>query len=134
METTQHTPADVRERVVDEIVCTFRTLYPHARGLVAPAAYAAADRIIALLRTPRGEGEASDTLEKIDQARVMIARLNYGEREWKLSIPARDDDPDMVIHEALRSAALEIARLARELEATRAALRIAQTTAGHDAP
>ena len=77
---------------------------------------------------------ASDTLEKIDQARVMIARLNYGEREWKLSIPARDDDPDMVIHEALRSAALEIARLARELEATRAALRIAQTTAGHDAP
>lgn len=55
-DTTQHTPADVRERVVDEIMSTFRTLYPHAGGSVAPAAYAAADRIIALLRIPRGEG------------------------------------------------------------------------------
>ena len=59
---------------------------------------------------------ASEVLEKIDRARVMIARLNYGEREWKMSIPARDDDPDVVIMEALRCASLEIARLARELE------------------
>jgi len=60
-----------------------------------------------------------EVLEKIDRARVMVAQLNYGEREWKLNHPPRDDDPDVVIHEALRSAALEISRLTRELEAAR---------------
>jgi len=77
METTQHTPADVRERVVDEIVSTFRTLYPHARGLVAPAAYAAADRILALLRTPRGEGEA-----KALAWRVEYRQRGVGDARW----------------------------------------------------
>ena len=66
---------------------------------------------------------ASETLEKIDRARVMVAQLNYGERDWKPNHPPRDDDPDVVIHEALRSAALEISRLSRELEKARELLR-----------
>ena len=66
---------------------------------------------------------ASETLEKIDRARVVIAQLNYGEREWKPNHPPREDDPDMVIHEALRSAALEISRLTSELESARNLIR-----------
>jgi hypothetical protein len=64
-----------------------------------------------------------EVLEKIDRARVMVYQLNYGEREWKLSHPPQEDDPDMVIHEALRSAALEISRLSRELEKARKMIR-----------
>ena len=60
---------------------------------------------------------ASDTLAKIDRARAAVAELNYGAREWKgLHEPASEDATDVVIMEALRCAALEIARLTRELE------------------
>jgi len=63
---------------------------------------------------------ASDVLEKIDRARVVVAELNYGTREWKgLHEPASEDATDVVIMEALRCAALEISRLTRELEAAR---------------
>ena len=62
----------------------------------------------------------SDTLEKIDRARVVVAELNYGKREWKgLHEPASEDATDVVIMEALRCAALEISRLTRELEQAR---------------
>ena len=66
----------------------------------------------------------SDTLEKIDRARVVVAELNYGKREWKgLHEPASEDATDVVIMEALRCAALEIARLTRELEVARGLIR-----------
>lgn len=66
----------------------------------------------------------SDTLEKIDRARVVVAELNYGKREWQgLHEPASEDATDVVIMEALRCAALEIARLTRELEAARKLIR-----------
>ena len=62
----------------------------------------------------------SEALEKIDRARVVVAELNYGKREWKgLHEPASEDATDVVIMEALRCAALEISRLTRELEAAR---------------
>ena len=67
---------------------------------------------------------ASDTLEKIDRARVVVAELNYGKREWKgLHEPASEDATDVVIMEALRCAALEISRLTRELEKARELIR-----------
>ena len=67
---------------------------------------------------------ASDVLEKIDRARVVVAELNYGKREWKgLHEPASEDATDVVVMEALRCAALEISRLTRELEAAREIIR-----------
>jgi len=64
-DTTQHTPADVRERVAREVFALdanwrreywdqFRRDFPRQ----AQAYYDTADRILALLRAPRGEGEA----------------------------------------------------------------------------
>jgi len=68
--TTQHTPADVRERVAREVFTLdadwrreywdqFRRDFPRQ----AQAYYDTADRILDLLRTPRGEGEAGADIE-----------------------------------------------------------------------
>src|SRR5690606_27150388 len=68
----------------------------------------------------RRRAMASDTLAEIDMARVVVAELNYGKREWKgLHEPTSEDATDVVIMEALRCAALEISRLTRDLEARR---------------
>src|SRR5690606_21006571 len=59
---------------------------------------------------------ASETLAKIDMARVVVAELTYGKREWKgLHEPASDAG----IMEALRCAERGIARLTRERQALR---------------
>lgn len=75
---TMRTPADMRERVVDEIMSTFRTLYPHAGGSVAPAAYAAADRIIALLRTPAAPAPGwSEVRERANMLRAVLREHGF---------------------------------------------------------
>src|SRR5690554_543919 len=73
--TTQHTPADVRERVAREVFTLdadwrreywdqFRRAFPRQ----AQAYYDTADRILGLFRTPRGEGEG-----RADRMRAMLA-------------------------------------------------------------
>lgn len=46
----------------------------------------------------------NDALTKIEAARTMISDLNHGRREWIMSIPARPDDPDLVLSNALDTA------------------------------
>lgn len=73
----------------------------------------------------------SETLAKIDRAYDVVSALCEGEREWLMSIPARPDhDPDLIIGDALLVARNEIARLAAELAALRAAGALIETHTG----
>jgi hypothetical protein len=57
---------------------------------------------------------ASETLGALDAALDMVAALCSGEREWMMSIPAREDhDPDLVIGGAIRRAKHCVEALAR---------------------
>lgn len=73
----------------------------------------------------------SETLAKIDRAYDVVSALCEGKREWLISIPARPDhDPDLIIGDALLVARNEIARLAAELDALRAAGAPIETPTG----
>lgn len=63
---------------------------------------------------PVTSARAAGVLAAIDRAADMVDALCMGKRRWLMSVPVQDDDPDIVISDALR---LARAALATEREA-----------------
>jgi hypothetical protein len=76
---------------------------PRQAALAAPPAQPAAQSA--------PQPEIAEIIRKIDKADAVVHALCVGTQRWTMSVPARpDEDPDLVIHDALSAARSVLAR------------------------
>lgn len=48
--------------------------------------------------------ESHEVINQIDNALACVSELCSGKRRWVMSVPVREDDPDIMLSRALREA------------------------------